>query len=502
MDQLADNKTTLLYRSGQTDDIVKSVVTVFNESWDQIQDLAKTLKGATVRETCANIADYVVTNFSYRIDPDGQQWIRTPARLLQDRQADCKSFSLFVCAALSCLGIKNGFRFVSYAPDKQLTHVYSFAIDENGKKITIDTVAMIQKSVAFDDELKYKYKKDIMNTTKISKLSGVEAEVQEERILRSTDSVAVVFAKTLYFKSKLLHDDRLCTALQVLIYVLQNYTNERDLKLALYKWADLFINVEYSSATTQEEIIKNFVANVGKENSKYMLDGSILSDPEYISIENWLNQYILPYAFEYVAADTDTAVKELYDNAFNFIYLFVDDKYLTKVQKQKKINQDILLQTIISNTPINTAAALNLVYCFSLMEFGRSPHNVAAYMFKRIPEERNEIYIGALDDDFDNDEIIKKLLTDEYDDEKETAKTTETKQSKSDTITSWIDTAINAFSKVWQTVTGSRTTNNPVTPTVTDGSSSGSLLPYLVIGFAFVGGVLIFKNKGKKGGKK
>lgn len=499
MDQIADNKKTLLYKRGETDDIVKSVVTVFGESWDQIQDLSQTFQAATVRETCENIANYVVNNFSYKIDPDGEQWIRTPARLLQDRQADCKSFSLFVCAALSNLGINNGFRFVSYTPDKQFTHVYSFAIDENGKKITIDTVAMIQKNVAFDDELKYKHKKDYMNTTRISKLSGVDTEVQEERVLRSTDSVAVVFAKTLYFKAKLLQDDRLSTALQVLISVLQKYTNERDLQLALYKWADLFINVEDTSANTQEEIIKNFVDNVGKENSKYMLDGSVLSDPEYIKLENWLNQYITPFAFDYVAADTETAVNELYENAFNFIYLFVDNKYLTKAQKQKKTNQRILLETIIENTPINTAAAMNLIFCFSLMEFGRTPHNVAAYMFKKIPYRKTELKIGSTE--FSGDDITKDLLNEEL--ERTSAKDTSSK-NKQETITGWINTGINAFMKVWNTVTGNRTTNNnAVTPTIYDGGSGSSMLTYFIGGVFIVGGFMLLKNKKKKkGGKK
>lgn len=499
MDQIADNKKTLLYKRGETDDIVKSVVTVFGESWDQIQDLSQTFQGATVRETCENIANYVVNNFSYKIDPDGEQWIRTPARLLQDRQADCKSFSLFVCAALSNLGINNGFRFVSYTPDKQFTHVYSFAIDENGKKITIDTVAMIQKNVAFDDELKYKHKKDYMNTTRISKLSGVDTEVQEERVLRSTDSVAVVFAKTLYFKAKLLQDDRLSTALQVLISVLQNYTNERDLQLALYKWADLFINVEDASAKTQEEIIKNFVDNVGKENSKYILDGSILSDPEYINIEIWLNENILPYVFEYVPSDTDTAVKALYENAFNFIYLFVDNKYLTKTQKQKKTNQRILLETIIENTAINTDAAMNLIFCFSLMEFGRTPHNVAAYMFKRIKEQKTEFKIGS-SDDFATDDITNDLLSEELE---RTSKKDSSNKNKQDTITGWINTGINAFMNVWNTVTGgNRSTNNPVTPTIIDGSNSSNVLSYFLGGAILIGGVIILKKGKKKGGKK
>ncbi len=497
MDQQADNKKTLLYKRGQTDDIVKSVVSVFNESWDQIMDLSQTLKRETVKDTCANIADFVVTNFSYRIDPDGEQWIRTPSRLLSDREADCKSFSLFVCAVLSCLGIKNGFRFVSYTPDKQLTHVYSYAIDENGKKITIDTVAMIQKNVAFCEELKYKYKKDIMNTTRISKLSGVGEAQEEERILRSTDSVAVVFVKTLYFKAKLLKDERLCTALQVLISVLQTYKTERDLQLAMYKWADLFVNVEDTSAKTQEDIIKAFVNNVGKEQSKYMLDGSVLSDPAYLSVENWLAEYVTPYAFEYVASDTEQAVRELYDNAFNFIYLFVDNRYLNKVQKAKKVNQEILLQTIIGNTAINSPAAMNLIYCFSIMEFGRTPHNVAAYMFKNIPEQKAEIYIGDADS-FDYGSLSTDLLNEEL--ERTQGSTT---KSKSDTIQGWINTAINAFSNVWKTITGNRTTNNPVTPTILDGSSSESnLMNYFLFGLLIVGGAVIIKKKKKKGGKK
>jgi len=498
MDPKAENKQTIMYQKGKTEDIISSVISVFEESKEQIQELSQSFKADTVRETCNNIAEYVINNFKYRVDPDGEQWIRTPARLLKDREADCKSFSLFVCAALSNLGIKNGFRFVSYTGDKQYTHVYTVAIDEKGKKITVDTVARIQKGVSVFEELKYKHKKDIMNTTKISKLSGVEVgEVQEERVIKASDSVAAVYAKTLYFKAKVLGDDRLCTALQVLINLLQTYKDERDLNLALYKWADLYINVEDTSANTQNTIIKAFVENVGKENSKYLLDGSVLDDPQYKQIEAWLNEYILPYAFDYIPTEPQTAIKELYLNTFNFIYLFVDNRYLTKTQIAKKENQDILLQTIIANTSLNRAAALNLIFCFCTMQFGMTPHNVAAYLFKSIPAEEANIRIGEIVTDNDN---FMSDLNSSLNEEELNYYKSGGGQSKQNVITNWINTAVNAFSKVWQTVTGSSRTNyynNGVTPAISDGSTDTGIFNYLLIGALVVGGVMIIKNKKK-----
>ena len=229
-----------------------------------------------------------------------------------------------------------------------------------------------------------------------------------------------------------------------------------------------------------------------------MLDGSVLNDPNYIKVESWLNEYIMPYAFDYTNTEPKTAIKDLYLNTFNFIYLFVDNRYLTKAQIAKKENQDILLQTIIANTSLNRAAALNLIFCFCTMQFGMTPQNVAAYMFKSIPSQEANIKIGEI---VTNEDDLFDGLMSSLDQEELNYYRTGGNQTKQTVITSWINTAVNAFSKVWQTVTGKSSTSyysNGVTPAISDGSSDTGIFNYILIGALVVGGMLIFKKKSDK----
>ena len=134
------------------------------------------------------------------------------------------------------------------------------------------------------------------------------------------------------------------------------------------------------------------------------------------------------------------------------------------------------------------------------MQFGMTPHNVAAYLFKSIPAEEASIRIGEILTDNDN---FMSDLNSSLNEEELNYYKSGGDQSKQNVITNWINTAVNAFSKVWQTVTGSSRTNyynNGVTPTISDGSTETGIFNYLLIGALVVGGVMIIKNK-KKGKK-
>lgn len=161
-----------MYRNGDTSDIIRVVMYAYEvESDPQIRDLAYSLQGNTVPETCKNIFDYLLKNIRYVADTDtGQgEMVRTPARLVHDAQGDCKSYSLFTAVVLRWLGIPHVFRFVSYDRRKEATHVYVVA----DKNIIIDAVAGSQLGYPFGKEKEYTYRCDMANSgTKISYLSG------------------------------------------------------------------------------------------------------------------------------------------------------------------------------------------------------------------------------------------------------------------------------------------------------------------------------------------
>jgi len=121
----ATNTEEIKYRYGDTSDIIKEVIDCYNDSNAQVKDFAASLKGRTVEETCSNVWGFIKHNISYKIDPAGVQWIKTPARLWSDKVGDCKSFSVMAASLLAHNGITPTLRFTSYNRFNKIpTHVY------------------------------------------------------------------------------------------------------------------------------------------------------------------------------------------------------------------------------------------------------------------------------------------------------------------------------------------------------------------------------------------
>lgn len=180
------NKT--IYTNGGTSDIIRVVMMAYDiENDPQIYELAEQLKGSTVVETCRNIWLYLVENINYKADSDGDngEMVRTPARLVHDATGDCKSYSLFTAVILRYLKIQHVFRFVSYGPAKEATHVYVVAFDK-GREIVVDAVAKQQLNYDFGFEKKYTYRCDMAKGgTKISYLAGFKPTTNK---IGSTDT--------------------------------------------------------------------------------------------------------------------------------------------------------------------------------------------------------------------------------------------------------------------------------------------------------------------------
>ena len=147
---------------GYNDDVINAEIACY-ESWkNQPKELVRDLHG-TVDEKCEAIFSYLVNNVEYKLDDDGSQFIKSPARLLADGYGDCKSLTMFIACCLHCLGIKHIIRFVNYDGGKQYTHVYPVAIDEVGNEIILDACEKdLDGVVLYDFARDYKRKKDFV----------------------------------------------------------------------------------------------------------------------------------------------------------------------------------------------------------------------------------------------------------------------------------------------------------------------------------------------------
>lgn len=175
----ATGVAVLKYAKGTTADIITEVMDCYYDTIGQTTEAAKYLTGATDLDSAMNAAKFCDDFVKYKIDPNGVQWVRTPARLFKDGKGDCKSYSILINSCLANMGIPHLFRFVSYDNSSDYSHVYPVAIID-GEECPLDVVAWQLRRIQFGKELQYKRKKDMAGTTRISRLCGIgEAEAEQ-----------------------------------------------------------------------------------------------------------------------------------------------------------------------------------------------------------------------------------------------------------------------------------------------------------------------------------
>lgn len=158
---IADGKNTL-YIEGLNDDVIKCELATYERYKDQPKNiLAPELYQCSVDEACEALFDHLTRNVKYKLDPAGKQFVRTPARLLEDKKGDCKSLTMFFVCCLHCLGIPHIIRFVNFDGGDQYTHVYAVAIDEYGKEVILDACEKDDDGyILYDYARPYAKKKD------------------------------------------------------------------------------------------------------------------------------------------------------------------------------------------------------------------------------------------------------------------------------------------------------------------------------------------------------
>lgn len=181
----ATGAAILKYAKGTTADIIAEVMSCYHDTVEQTAEVAKYLTGATDLDSAFNAAKFCDDYVKYKIDPQGVQWIKTPARLFKDHKGDCKSYSIFINSILANCGIPHLFRFVSYGNSNEYSHVYPVAIID-GNECPLDVVAWQLRRIQFGKELQYKRKKDMAGTTRISRLCGIgDAEAEQYAVHNS-----------------------------------------------------------------------------------------------------------------------------------------------------------------------------------------------------------------------------------------------------------------------------------------------------------------------------
>jgi len=154
------------FENGNTENIISSIKTQHIEGWKQTLQFAKVFYSPSIYDILSAIWKFTKKEINYKVDPKGEQFIKTPAVIWAHREGDCKSYSLLIASILQNLKIPYVYRFVSYSPIDNYTHVYIKA----GPNLEYTLDCCMNE---FNKEKKFTYKKDL-DMTRISRLSGVE----------------------------------------------------------------------------------------------------------------------------------------------------------------------------------------------------------------------------------------------------------------------------------------------------------------------------------------
>lgn len=495
----ANNKKRLVNPKGYTMDIVKAVCDCYDRNRQTVPAelfaLCSDLGNETPSDICAFIFEWVDDNIDYKVDPNGEQWIKTPARLISDGIGDCKSFSILICSFLTHYGIDNMFRFVSYK-GSDYTHVYPVAVID-GQEIPMDVVAYKQRGIEIGNEIQYVKKYDRMNPTRISELSGVDGMSIS---INNQMSVAELVAESCALVGMVQLRTNVYNKYKVLRELVSKYrSNASNLNVACYVWIEYGISSRQDYPAkgsdrydaflrTVESSVENISAN------PHLIKKAVL---ERASEDfEWLEENIYPFVNSYKNdSDIMTLAKDLLNVGMNGLYLFIPNSYLSSTQKQKKQNQSTFLEMMCGTSAFTEESALNFVYAGFVSMYKCTPQSCFNAMFnKNIPSGYSD-YLAGEDDDF----CGQIEFNPNYPDTLEVTKAEVVKDSDiSSNLSSWIDLATGWFTKIWNTVTGGSGSNNTyrkLTPSVDD---SGSGMGWVVLAGACVLGFLLLRKKRRK----
>ena len=175
-----------LKNSASLDDTLHHIERIARRDTWQVAELAQSLKGRTVEQTASNIWHFLRENTAYKLDQDGIEELRTPARCLVDGKhgltdprygVDCDCYTILISAMLLSLGIHHEYRVTAYHSPGKFQHIYPVAFDKTGRAFIIDVVPEIPR---FNYERPFIDLKTI--TMELHELSGA-IDPHEEQLL-------------------------------------------------------------------------------------------------------------------------------------------------------------------------------------------------------------------------------------------------------------------------------------------------------------------------------
>jgi len=125
--QLPEGSERVVLKGWQPDAVANEILRVVGLHFKQLERLAFHLRGNTFEESCYNIWHWIQSNIKYKLDDQGTEQIRVPARGFYDAQTsgiDCEDYSIITSSLLTNLGIPHRFAIVKFSGQQNYGHIY------------------------------------------------------------------------------------------------------------------------------------------------------------------------------------------------------------------------------------------------------------------------------------------------------------------------------------------------------------------------------------------
>ncbi|MGB0271501.1 MAG: hypothetical protein ACPGAJ_06255 [Schleiferiaceae bacterium] len=165
----------IIIQDGEVTDTVELMKKVVWKYLADTEKIAQELKSPSVKRTSENIWNFLYHHIQYKLDQEGLEQLRRPARSWADRKSgiDCDCFAIFCSSILTNLQIPHSFRITKYDGSDYFQHVY-VVVPYGGGLIKIDPVLS-----TFNYEKPFSTKRDIpmnLNGIDVAVLSGTPGD--------------------------------------------------------------------------------------------------------------------------------------------------------------------------------------------------------------------------------------------------------------------------------------------------------------------------------------
>lgn len=170
-----DERDRVIIKDGEVTDTVELMEKVVWKYLDDTKRIAPLLHRSSTIDTCQAIWEFVYQFIQYKLDKQGLEQLRRPARSWAERTTgvDCDCMSIFVSSILTNLQIPHSFRITKYSADSW-QHVYVIVpLNDSRKYCVIDAVVSeFNYEKSYTDKIDYTMNLKGINVAVLSGVPG------------------------------------------------------------------------------------------------------------------------------------------------------------------------------------------------------------------------------------------------------------------------------------------------------------------------------------------